>query len=76
MSLENREYEVELIVTRHHLYTQFARSPEEAIADAENLLEDGEDGDIVSTEIEVSDAFPVDEITSEDDEEDEDTDGD
>jgi hypothetical protein len=75
MSLENREYEVELTVTRHHLFTTFSRSPEEAIADAENMLEDGDNGEIVVTEIEVADAYPTDELSSEDDEEmDDDTD--
>jgi hypothetical protein len=72
MSLENREFEVELTVTSHHLYTTFSRSPEEAIADAENMLEDGDNGEIVAREVEVADAFPLDELTSEDDEDSED----
>jgi hypothetical protein len=67
MALENREFEVELIVTSHHLFTTFSRSAEEAISDAENMLEDGDEGEVVSTIIESADAYPLDEITDVDD---------
>lgn len=69
MSQENREYEVELIVTRRHLYTTFSRSPEEAESDAENMFEDGDFGDIIDTEIEVAEAFPIEDINPSEDEE-------
>jgi len=68
MSQENREYEVELIVTRRHLYTTLSRSPEEAESDAENLFEDGDLGDIIDTEIEVIEAYPLEDIQAEGDE--------
>lgn len=68
MSLENREFEVELVVTRRHLFTTLSRTVEEAISDAENLLEDGEEGEVVSTEIETADAYPIDEYSSEQEE--------
>jgi len=62
MSHDNREYEVELVVTQRHLYTTFSRSPEEAEADAEVMFEDGDPGDIIETEIEVAEAFPIEDI--------------
>lgn len=62
MSQENREYEVELVVTQRHLYTTFSRSPEEAEADAEGMFEDGDPGDIIDTEIEIAEAFPIEDI--------------
>lgn len=68
MSQENREYEVELVVTRRHLYTTFSRNPEEAEADAENMYEDGDLGDIIDTEIEVAEAFALEDIASDGDE--------
>lgn len=64
---ENREYEVEARITRHHLFTVFSRSQEEAESDVENLIEDGEVGEVVSTEVEIMDTFPVE--SAEDDEE-------
>lgn len=67
---DNKEYEVELVVMSTHLYTVFARSPEEAIADAENLYEDEDRGEIVSHDIETADAYPIDEPPLEDDDED------
>jgi hypothetical protein len=71
MALDNREFEVELIVTTHHLFTTFSRSAEEAVSDAENMLEDGDDGDVVSQVVESADAYPLDELTDDDDEDDE-----
>lgn len=63
MSLENREFEVELVVTTRHLFTTLSRTPEEAISDAENLLEDGETGEVVSQDIESADAYPLEDLS-------------
>lgn len=60
MIRDNREFEVELVVTRTHLFQTFSRTAEEAVADAEAQLEDGEVGTIVSTDVEMSDAYPID----------------
>lgn len=78
MIRDNKEFEVELVVTTRHLYTVFARTPEEAISDAEGLLDDGERGEVMSSEIEASDAYPIEETAFEDpdDEDEEDEDGD
>lgn len=57
--MDKQEFEVELVVTRVHLITTLSRSPEEAISDAENLLEDGDEGEILSVDIEAAEAFPV-----------------
>lgn len=79
MIRDNQEFEVELIVTTRHLYTVHARTPEEAISDAEGLLEDGESGEVMSRDIEASDAYPIEESVdyeNPDEEEGEDEDGD
>jgi hypothetical protein len=70
VALENKEYEVEVVVTTTHLFTTFSRSVEEAESDAENLIEDGDLGEIVHREIETVEAFPVDELSDEDDDDD------
>jgi hypothetical protein len=70
MNRDKQEFEVELVVTRHHLFTTFSRTAEEAVSDAEMLLEDGDDGQILSTDIEMSDAFPVGDEPREADEDD------
>lgn len=66
---DTKEFEVELVVTTTHLYTVLARTPEEAIADAENLYEDGDRGEIVADDIETADAYPIDDAPVDDDEE-------
>lgn len=79
MIRDNKEFEVELVVTTRHLYTVFARTPEEAISDAEGLLEDGERGEVMSSDVEASDAYPIEEAAAfedPDEEDDEDEDGD
>lgn len=63
-----REYIAELIVTTCHYFTVLARSPEDAVAEAENLLEDGETGTIISRDIETADAYPVEDSFSMSDE--------
>lgn len=73
--MDKREFEVELIVTRRHLITTFSRNSEEAERDAEDLLEDGEEGTVLSTEIESSEAWPIGEDAEEPDEDEEDLDG-
>lgn len=70
MLRDTKEYEVELVVTTTHLYTVFARTPEEAIADAENLYEDQDRGEVIAFDIETSDAYPIDDAPSDDDDED------
>jgi hypothetical protein len=59
MLQEKREFEVELIVTSRHLITTLSRTPEEAEQDAETLYEDGDTGQLLSFEVEQSDAYPV-----------------
>lgn len=66
--MEKQEFEVELVVTRTHLITTFSRSAEEAISDAENLLDDGDFGEVLTTDIESAEAFPVGDEPREDDE--------
>lgn len=57
-----KDYLVELIVTtRHYFNVMNARSPEDAVAEAENLLEDGEQGVIASRDVETADAYPAEE---------------
>jgi hypothetical protein len=68
MLRDNKEFEVELVVVTTHLYTVLARTPEEAIADAENLYEDEDRGDVIGHDIEIADAYPIDESPLEDDE--------
>lgn len=59
MLMDKREFEVELVVTKRHLITTYSRTPEEAERDAEDLFEDGDEGTVLSTEIEQSEAFPI-----------------
>jgi len=69
MSQENREFEVELTVITTHLYVIPARTAEEAEADAENLLDDGDEGEITYQQIESAEAFPIDDLSTEEDDE-------
>lgn len=70
MNRDKQEFEVELVVTRRHLFVTHSRTAEEAVSDAEMLLEDGDDGEVLSTDIEMSDAFPVGDEPREADEDD------
>lgn len=69
-----KEWRVQLIVTTAHEYVVTARTPEEAISEAEGmLLEDEEAGEVMSREVENADAYPyTDEEYDEDDEEEDD----
>lgn len=70
MIRDKQEFEVELVVTRRILFRTFSSTEEEAISDAENLLEDGDEGQVLSTDIEDGEAWPVGDEPLEDDEED------
>lgn len=70
MSRENREFEVELVVTTNHLFTTFARTPEEAENTVEGMLEDGDLGEITGRTIESIEAIPIEDITEESEDED------
>jgi hypothetical protein len=74
MIRDKREFEVELVVTRRILFRTLSGTEEEAIADAEMLFEDGDEGQILSTDIEMSEAYPVGDEPVEEDEFEEDGD--
>lgn len=57
----HKEFYVDLIVTTEHRYLILARTSEEATSLAEDLYDDGEEGDVLSVSIEHSDATSVDE---------------
>lgn len=59
MIQDRQEYDVELVITERRMYRTFSRTPEEAEADAENMFRDDEQGDLLDSEIEMADAFPV-----------------
>lgn len=63
---EHREYVVELVVTTEHNYSVLARTPEEAVSIAEDLFDNGDDGTIIATSIEMSDAATIDSVPFED----------
>ena len=52
---EHKEYAVELIVTTTHQYNVLARTPEEAVAIAEDLLDGGDEGVVVATSVDNAD---------------------
>jgi hypothetical protein len=55
--MDQREFIVQLVVSSTHQYVVDARTEEEAIAQAEGMLEDEEYGDRLGFEIEISEAF-------------------
>lgn len=59
---ELKQWAVDLIVTTEHNYTVLARTAEEAVSLAEDLLDDGEDGDISATYIESADAVSANDV--------------
>jgi hypothetical protein len=61
---EHKEFAVELIVTTEHTYTVLARTPEEAIANAEDLFDSGDEGTITATSIDNADAISADAYAS------------
>lgn len=67
--LDRREFNVQLTVTTTHEYIVTARSEEEAVSIAETLHEDGETGEIIASEVETGDAYPMDEEGELEDEE-------
>lgn len=69
-----KEWAVDLIVTTEHNYVVLARTAEEAVGQAEDLLDSGDDGEIVATSLdsadavsanEAADAYAVDEFDEE-----------
>lgn len=62
---EHREYIVELVITTEHNYSVLARTPEEAVSIAEDLFDGGDDGTIVATSVDMSDAVTVDSVVPE-----------
>lgn len=68
--LEQREFKVQLTVITAHEYVVTARTEEEANTTAEGMLEDGEQGVVLSTVVDQADAYPfTEEETEEEDEE-------
>jgi len=57
--MSKQEYEVQLIVTTEHRFTTIARTPEEAVSEAEAMREDGDSGEIINRSIEMADAYPI-----------------
>ena len=55
---DQKEHKVQLIEMKAHEYIITARTEEEAITIAEGLLDDGEEGFILSSEVEQADAYP------------------
>jgi len=53
---EFKEWVVELVVTSEHRYVVPGRTPEEAVATAEDLFADGDEGEIIATSIDTADA--------------------
>lgn len=62
---ELKEYVVELVVTQIHTYTVPARTPEEAASIAEDLLDDGNEGEVTGITIESADAYSSEEYDEE-----------
>jgi len=65
--MSKQPYEVELIVTTRHLYSTFAYSPEGATAEAEVMLNAGDNGEVVSRDVETADAYPIQDVDSTED---------
>lgn len=55
--MSNKEWIVQLTVTSTHEYSVVASSEEDAIAQAETMYEDGDQGDLLDYEIDTSDGF-------------------
>lgn len=53
---EHKEWTVELVAVTEHIYTVLARTAEEAVSIAEDLLDSGDEGTITSTSIESGEA--------------------
>jgi hypothetical protein len=53
---EYRDWGVSLIVTAEHYYTVRARTPEQAITEAEGRLDEGDEGEIIGLNVESADA--------------------
>lgn len=66
---DQKEFKVQLIVTTAHEFVVTARTEEEAVSVAEGMLDDGEEGNILSSDVENADAYPY---TDQGDEEEED----
>lgn len=68
--MAREEYQVELTVTSRHSYIVMARSPEEAISNAEDLLHSGDQGGLDSVDVDYADAFPLRGLSEEEDDDD------
>lgn len=67
---EFKEFAVDLIVTTEHSYTVLARTAEEAVSIAEDMLDEGDEGTITSSAVESADAVGANEtVDAFDDEE-------
>ena len=62
-----KEWAVDLIVTTEHRYFVPARTAEEAISTAEELLDSGDEGQILATDVETADAVTGDTTLDEED---------
>jgi hypothetical protein len=67
---DQKEFKVQLIVTTAHEYVVTARTDEEAISIAEGMLDDGEEGFILSSDVDNADAYPYTDQGDDDEEED------
>ena len=55
---DQKEFKVQLIVITAHEYVVTARTDEEAISIAEGMLDDGEEGFVLSSDVDNADAYP------------------
>lgn len=59
---EYKEWAVELIVTTEHTYTVVARTPEEAVEEAETRFDSGDEGEVTATSVDTADAISTEEF--------------